>query len=80
MKIGVIGGSGLYDLEGIKDLEPRGISTPFGSPSDEYLCGSLQGVEVCFLPRLPGVGIVQRPLFQLLFRYRHWRLKRLFSH
>jgi 5'-methylthioadenosine phosphorylase len=51
MRIGVIGGSGLYDLEGMKDLEPREVSTPFGSPSDEYLCGSLKDVEVCFLPR-----------------------------
>ena len=50
-KIGVIGGSGLYDLEGIKNLEDRYLSTPFGEPSSHYLLGTYQGVEVAFLPR-----------------------------
>jgi 5'-methylthioadenosine phosphorylase len=55
MKIGVLGGSGLYDLEGIGELELVAMDTPFGAPSDDYACGMLNGVEVCFLPR-HGVG------------------------
>jgi 5'-methylthioadenosine phosphorylase len=55
MKIGILGGSGLYDLDGIEHLEKVSLSTPFGSPSDDYICGSLSGVDVCFMPR-HGVG------------------------
>lgn len=55
MKIGVLGGSGLYDLEGIGELELVSMDTPFGAPSDDYACGILNGAEVCFLPR-HGVG------------------------
>lgn len=50
-KIGVIGGSGLYEIEGISDLKGETIKTPFGSPSDEFMIGTLEGVEVVFLPR-----------------------------
>lgn len=49
--IGIIGGSGLYDMEAIKNVEERRISTPFGDPSDAYVCGLLHGCEVAFLPR-----------------------------
>lgn len=49
--IGVIGGSGLYALDGIEAVEPRVLQTPFGSPSDAYVCGRLHGRDVCFLPR-----------------------------
>ncbi len=51
MSIGVIGGSGLYDIEGIEDLQERTVDTPFGSPSDCFICGQLGEVEVYFLPR-----------------------------
>ena len=51
MKIGIIGGSGLYDFEGVKGLEQKEISTPFGKPSDHYACGVLDGCEVVFLAR-----------------------------
>ena len=51
MKIGIIGGSGLYDIEGIKDVKYRKLKTPFGSPSDAYVQGTLSGREVYFLPR-----------------------------
>lgn len=51
MKIGIIGGSGLYNLEGIGNVEEREIRTPFGAPSDSYTCGHLGGKEVFFLPR-----------------------------
>lgn len=49
--IGVIGGSGLYDMEGLEAKEWRKVATPFGDPSDELLCGSLEGQKVVFLPR-----------------------------
>ncbi|MFH0840186.1 MAG: S-methyl-5'-thioadenosine phosphorylase [Candidatus Omnitrophota bacterium] len=50
-KIGIIGGSGLYDIEGIKNKKMKKLSTPFGEPSDEYMLGELEGKEVVFLPR-----------------------------
>ncbi len=51
VKIGVIGGSGLYQMEGLIDIEEVAISTPFGDPSDKYIIGSLEGQRVAFLPR-----------------------------
>ncbi len=53
--IGVIGGSGLYEMEGIESLEAREIHTPFGDPSDKIITGLIDGRRVCFLPR-HGVG------------------------
>ena len=50
-KIGVIGGSGLYDMEGMTDIEEVDISTPFGKPSDTIVIGRLEGVGIAFLPR-----------------------------
>ena len=49
--VGVIGGSGLYDIEGLRDVERVLITTPFGAPSDEIVIGTLSGVRVAFLPR-----------------------------
>ncbi|WP_416898930.1 MAG: S-methyl-5'-thioadenosine phosphorylase [Minwuia sp.] len=49
--IGVIGGSGLYGMEGLTDTEWRRIESPFGAPSDELLFGRLDGVQMVFLPR-----------------------------
>ncbi|MDD4872134.1 MAG: S-methyl-5'-thioadenosine phosphorylase [Kiritimatiellae bacterium] len=51
MKTGIIGGSGLYDMEGLTDVSKKVLQTPFGKPSDYYTCGKLGGYEVCFLPR-----------------------------
>lgn len=50
-KIGIIGGSGLYDLEGISDLTEVRLSTPFGDPSDVITLGTFAGQRVAFLPR-----------------------------
>ena len=50
-KIGVIGGSGLYDIEGLTALEEVDIETPFGKPSDTITTGRLEGVGIAFLPR-----------------------------
>lgn len=49
--IGVIGGSGLYDMEGLEDIQRTRLTTPFGDPSDEYVTGVLNGVRMVFLPR-----------------------------
>lgn len=49
--IGIIGGSGLYELDGIEGLEERDILTPFGKPSDVIMGGTLHGQQVWFLPR-----------------------------
>ncbi|MFC2007823.1 S-methyl-5'-thioadenosine phosphorylase [Chloroflexota bacterium] len=50
-KIGVIGGTGLYDIEGLTDIEEVNIDTPFGKPSDSIVTGRLEGASVAFLPR-----------------------------
>jgi 5'-methylthioadenosine phosphorylase len=49
--IGIIGGSGLYSMEGLHIEEERRLQTPFGDPSDSYLLGTLDGQKVAFLPR-----------------------------
>jgi 5'-methylthioadenosine phosphorylase len=50
-KIGVIGGSALYSIDGLTDIEKLDIDTPFGKPSDIITVGKLQGVGIAFLPR-----------------------------
>jgi len=54
-KIGIIGGSGLYKIEGIEIIKQVAVSTPFGKPSDKFTIGRLENKEVVFLPR-HGVG------------------------
>jgi len=49
--IGVIGGSGLYEIEGLSDLQEIKVETPFGKPSDALITGTLDGVKMVFLPR-----------------------------
>lgn len=59
LRIGVIGGSGLYEMEGLTDLSMERLTTPFGDPSDAYVIGAVAGcrtaqgepVEMVFLPR-----------------------------
>ena len=51
IRIGVIGGSGLYGMEGMTVREERRIETPFGDPSEKYVIGELDGRMVAFLPR-----------------------------
>ncbi|GMT42956.1 MAG: S-methyl-5'-thioadenosine phosphorylase [bacterium] len=51
MKIGIIGGSGLYAMKELKVLRTEKVDTPFGDPSDEYVIGELNGREIVFLPR-----------------------------
>jgi len=49
--IAIIGGSGLYEIEGLTDIEEVDVSTPFGTPSDAIVVGTLQRKRVAFLPR-----------------------------
>lgn len=49
--IGVIGGSGLYEIEGLADIQEIRVDTPFGEPSDVFITGTLEGVKMIFLPR-----------------------------
>ena len=49
--IGVIGGSGLYEMEGLENVRRVRLETPFGDPSDEFVTGILHGVSLAFLPR-----------------------------
>ena len=51
MVVGVIGGSGLYEMEGLKGVKEIKIKTPFGNPSDAYIVGKLGNVKMVFLPR-----------------------------
>ena len=73
--IGVIGGSGLYELEGLTDVRWRRVRTPFGDPSDEFCTGTLDGRRVIFLPR-HGRGHRLMPT-ELNFRANIWGLKSL---
>ena len=58
--IGVIGGSGVYEIEGLEDARWQAVETPWGAPSDEVLTGTLGGVKMAFLPR-HGRGHVLSP-------------------
>ncbi|MBI5971315.1 MAG: S-methyl-5'-thioadenosine phosphorylase [Deltaproteobacteria bacterium] len=49
--VGVIGGSGLYEMEGMTKVKEVGVKTPFGAPSDKYVTGMLGDVKMVFLPR-----------------------------
>jgi 5'-methylthioadenosine phosphorylase len=51
VEIGIIGGSGLYQMPELKDIEEVSVNTPFGKPSDAFITGTLEGVRVAFLPR-----------------------------
>jgi len=50
-KVGIIGGSGLYKMEGMTEVEEVKLNTPFGEPSDAIVLGNLEGIRVAFLPR-----------------------------
>ena len=59
-KIAVIGGSGIYDIDGLQNAEWVTVDTPWGTPSDQILTGRLDGVDMAFLPR-HGRGHVHSP-------------------
>ena len=74
-RIGIIGGSGLYNIEGFKNQRWRTVKTPFGSPSDQLLTGTLSNREVVFLPR-HGRGHCIMPS-ELNYRANIWAMKKL---
>jgi 5''-deoxy-5''-methylthioadenosine phosphorylase len=74
-RIGIIGGSGLYHIEGFTKQKWVKIKTPFGAPSDEFLTGELAGREVVFLPR-HGRGHRILPS-ELNHRANIWAMKKL---
>ncbi|MEO0074063.1 MAG: hypothetical protein ABIK43_05340, partial [candidate division WOR-3 bacterium] len=51
LRIGIIGGSGVYEMEGLSNVEEVKLDTPFGAPSDAYVLGELEGQRVAFLSR-----------------------------
>lgn len=60
IELAIIGGSGLYGMEGLSDVEEIRVATPFGDPSDAIMVGSLHGRRIAFLPR-HGRGHVHTP-------------------
>jgi 5'-methylthioadenosine phosphorylase len=74
-RIGVIGGSGLYEMADLKDVKSVKIETPFGDPSDEYILGTLNNREMVFLPR-HGKGHRMMPT-ELNFRANIYGMKKL---
>lgn len=74
-RIGIIGGSGLYEIEGIKNIKEVSVNTPFGKPSDKFIIGRAQGREVVFLPR-HGKGH-RTPPSQINYRANIYGMKKL---
>jgi 5'-methylthioadenosine phosphorylase len=74
-RVGVIGGSGLYEMKGLRNVREVRVRTPFGSPSDAYVTGTLDGVPMVFLPR-HGRGHRIQPS-DLNFRANIWGMKKL---
>ncbi len=75
IRIGVIGGSGVYDLPGLTDVEEINIQTPFGAPSDKYILGTVHGERVAFLAR-HGRGHLINPT-KVNYRANIWGFKSL---
>ena len=73
--LGVIGGSGLYQMNGLEIIEKVTVNTPFGSPSDSIIVGKLAGVKLAFLPR-HGVGHVIPPS-EINFRANIFAMKKI---
>jgi 5'-methylthioadenosine phosphorylase len=73
--VGVIGGSGLYEIQGLESVREVELSTPFGAPSDAFVTGVLGGVKMAFLPR-HGRGHRILPT-EINFRANVWGMKKL---
>ena len=72
-RVGIIGGSGLYSMDGVSDLEEVQVETPFGAPSDAIMVGTLDGHPVAFLPRHGRKHDV--PPHQINYQANIWALK-----
>ena len=75
IRIGIIGGSGLYDMEGLTGIEEVAVDTPFGTPSERYRTGMLDGQMIAFLAR-HGRGHTISPS-ELNFRANIYGFKKL---
>jgi 5'-methylthioadenosine phosphorylase len=75
VKLAIIGGSGVYDMEALTDIEQRQVSTPFGDPSDALVIGTLSDKRIAFLPR-HGRGHRLTPS-EVPYRANIWALKSL---
>ena len=75
MKVGIIGGSGLYNLKELDKVNNIKIDTPFGKPSSDFLTGEVHDIPVVFIPR-HGIGHVLLPT-EIPFRANIWGLKKL---
>ncbi len=73
--IGVVGGSGLYEIDGFEEISEQTVRTPFGDPSDKVIMGKIGGRRVCFLPR-HGVGHRLLP-HEINHRANIWALRSL---
>ncbi len=73
MKVGIIGGSGLYHLKELEETEEVELTTPFGKPSSSYVTGRVDGIPVAFLPR-HGIGHKLLPS-EIPFRANIWGFK-----
>ena len=73
--LGVIGGSGLYQMKGLDVTDRLTVETPYGSPSDEIIIGSLRGTKMAFLPR-HGVGHFITPS-EINFRANIFAMKKI---
>ena len=74
-KIGVIGGSGLYDIKGFILKQKKTVTTPFGKPSDQYLIGKIGNTEIVFLPRHGKKHNI--PPHMINYRANIWGFKKL---
>ena len=75
IKIGILGGSGLYRMEGLTDVREHVMDTPYGAPSDALLLGKLHGIDVAFLARHGrSHGLIPS---QIPFRANIWAMKAL---
>ena len=75
MKVGIIGGSGLYNLKELDKVNDIQIDTPFGKPSSDFITGEVHDIPVVFIPR-HGIGHVLLPT-EIPFRANIWGLKKL---
>src|ERR1043165_7195638 len=74
-RIGIIGGSGLYHIEGFTGTKWLTVKTPFGAPSDQFLTGKLAGRDVVFIPRHARGHRILRS--ELNHRANIWAMKKL---
>lgn len=74
-QIGILGGSGLYQMEGLSEVKAVAVSTPFGKPSGKLMTGKLNGIPVVFLPR-HGVGHTILPS-EINYRANIYALKKM---